>query len=590
MIFIVLIVILCIKINWSTKKEEENYETNHALNSFALGITISLLILICFFSYIMNVFEFHYLPEPSVCLICGMLVGVALRYGSHYVIDETNKPRTYTLNATNDTVPEYLWLKNNNKIYEYAYKGEKSESTQHKDILSSKVLFNPEIFFYLILPPIIFNCGFKMKKIYFFRNFGTILTMALIGTALTMFLFSTLIYIYSFIDTSVKILGLNFAQSLVFGVIVCSTDPGTLSILSVFTQLGVDVDLYYIILGESALNDAVSLIAQRTVNNYHHQYVENNIPYSASNIFKYLGLFFLTLIGSFTVGTMFALLNAVITKSTQLHRFPIVEAALFLILSYCSFIATEMCGMVGIVGILFCGVFQAHYTRTNLSDESKLFFSLMISRAVTVYLLCFILNIKRRRKIKIEFQHIMFFAGLKGAISFALAFEDTSTEIRQLMLTCTVVLVLITVLLFGGSIAKLVSYLKISCTNHRIEKIPDTAGTEDNFEVDNLYSDESWIARKWHHIDESFITPFFTNLGPSYKMIFKRIVIKLCPCFFSSTDFEIFKPIMVFYYAIIIYRIYQLNYLIDPLTKPIYIFQIIKILCMAPAKPLSKTV
>uniref|UniRef100_A0A6G3MGC8 Sodium/hydrogen exchanger 7 (Trinotate prediction) n=1 Tax=Henneguya salminicola TaxID=69463 RepID=A0A6G3MGC8_HENSL len=195
--------------------------------------------------------------------------------------------------------------------------------------------------------------------------------MALIGTALTMFLFSTLIYIYSFIDTSVKILGLNFAQSLVFGVIVCSTDP--VSILSVFTQLGVDVDLYYIILGESALNDAVSLIAQRTVNNYHHQYVENNIPYSASNIFKYLGLFFLTLIGSFTVGTMFALLNAVITKSTQLHRFPIVEAALFLILSYCSFIATEMCGMVGIVGILFCGVFQAHYTRTNLSDESKLF-------------------------------------------------------------------------------------------------------------------------------------------------------------------------------------------------------------------------
>ena len=47
---------------------------------------------------------------------------------------------------------------------------------------SFQATFNPEIFFYLLLPPIIFHAGYSMRRKDFFNNLGAILCYALIGT------------------------------------------------------------------------------------------------------------------------------------------------------------------------------------------------------------------------------------------------------------------------------------------------------------------------------------------------------------------------------------------------------------------------
>ena len=66
----------------------------------------------------------------------------------------------------------------------------------------------------------------------------------------------------------------SFSDSLMFGALISATDPGlypvhlvsrksltlVVTVLAIFEQLRVDIDLYILVFGESVLNDAVSIV------------------------------------------------------------------------------------------------------------------------------------------------------------------------------------------------------------------------------------------------------------------------------------------------------------------------------------------
>ena len=63
---------------------------------------------------------------------------------------------------------------------------------------------------------------------------------------------------------------MTFIDSLLFGALISATDPVT--ILAIFSDLHVDVNLYALVFGESVLNDAVAIVLTRCVISYHFYY------------------------------------------------------------------------------------------------------------------------------------------------------------------------------------------------------------------------------------------------------------------------------------------------------------------------------
>ncbi len=130
--------------------------------------------------------------------------------------------------------------------------------------IDQKATFDPEIFFNVLLPPIIFHAGYSMKKRFFFRNIGSILTFAFLGTAISTFVVGGVMTGVTRLAPHLQ--SFTFVDSLHFGALISATDPVT--VLAIFNDLHVDVNLYALVFGESVLNDAVAIVLTRTLEDY----------------------------------------------------------------------------------------------------------------------------------------------------------------------------------------------------------------------------------------------------------------------------------------------------------------------------------
>lgn len=97
-----------------------------------------------------------------------------------------------------------------------------------------------------------------MFQKYFFRNLGAILTFAIIGTTISSFVVGALMYGCVQLMPARMANSFTFLDTLYFGALISSTDP--LTILAIFHDLHVDVNLYALVFGESVLNDAVAIV------------------------------------------------------------------------------------------------------------------------------------------------------------------------------------------------------------------------------------------------------------------------------------------------------------------------------------------
>ncbi|XP_059156900.1 sodium/hydrogen exchanger 6-like isoform X3 [Physella acuta] len=473
----------------------------HRTDALTILMLLGLLLLTILTVWLFKHRRFRFVHETGLSMIYGLIVGAIIRYTSDAkhiptIPAELRSNESYTSLNPPDYISIYLNHSNTShgppdQII-YAFKG--AVKANEESPLERAVTFSPEMFFNVMLPVIIFNAGYSMKRKHFFKNLGAILMYALIGTTISALVVGAIMYGLTRLMADIKI---TLNECFIFGAYLSATDPVT--VLALFNDLHVDVDLYALVFGESVLNDAVAIVLSESVETYGEYSTD---AFSLEAFFSALGKFVGVFAGAFAIGTTMGVITAFLTKFTKLRDFPLLETALFFLMSYSTFQAAEAADLTGIVAVLFCGITQAHYTYNNLSIESKYrskqlfevmnflcenfvflyigvsiftfealkwhagfifasFMAVIVARFFNVYPLSFLLNLGRSNKIRPNFQHMMMFSGLRGAMAFALAIRETDSEGKQLMASATIIIVLATVILCGGFTTPMLQWLQI---------------------------------------------------------------------------------------------------------------------------------
>lgn len=456
-----------------TDSEAPDSSKKEIYASWALFILITLLIVAFFTSYTLQEKKVTAVHETVISIFAGMTVGLILR-------------------VSDDSI---------------------------RDIVS----FDYQIFFNLLLPPIILSSGYELHQANFFRNIGTILTFAFAGTFLSAVVIGVILWLY----TRIPLEGLNMSwiDAISVGATLSATDPVT--ILAIFNSYKVDPKLYTIIFGESILNDAIAIVIFESAQK----------AKAGSSSLGFLGLFWGIWIflrdffGSLVIGAGVGILAALGLKYTYVRRYPKIESCLIVLIAYATYFFSQAIHMSGIVSLLFCGITLKHYAYFNMSrrtqlttkylfqvlaqlSENFIFIYLGLSLftddnlqyqplliMVTVFAVCaarwvavfplsrainwFIRYRARRRgkeatdELPYNYQAMLFWAGLRGAVGVALAALLTGNDTRALKATVLVVVVL-TVIIFGGTTARMLEILGIRTG------VVDEIDSDDEFDIEAI--------------------------------------------------------------------------------------------------------
>jgi len=570
----------------------------HKLDSLTLLLYTFLLTLTVVTIWLFKHRRVAFIHETGLAVVYGLIIGAIIRFGVHddNPISRINvKPRStgvLTSMLSRDGPPDELYLKTanmdvgieeyQNKTWVYDFRGEVRDANESE--IDEKTTFDPEIFFNILLPPIIFHAGYSMKKKYFFRNIGSIFAFAFLGTVISTFTVGGVMY--GVTQMTPNLVNVTFIDNLHFGALISATDPVT--ILAIFSDLNVDVNLHALVFGESVLNDAVSIVLVEALKDY-----EENVAgcmltkpaelctYGYWHILKAILDFVGIFAASFLVGSVMGCITALLTKFTHIRAHPLLESTLLVLMSYSTFLLAEVFELTGIVAVLFCGITQAHYTFNNLSKDSKqatknffdllnfmaenfifsyigvsmftfpkhhfdpvyisaAFVAIFLGRALNVYPLSAVLNLRRSVKISSSIQHMMMFSGLRGAIAFALAIRNTITESRQMILSTTLLIVIVTVIINGGSAISVLNWLGIQTgivedqsehdpivnspvTEGSVYQSVEEGGNNNDTGLSQSQTpgngmrkpEKSWLAKQWAGVDNRYFKPLLTHSYPT---------------------------------------------------------------------------
>jgi sodium/hydrogen exchanger-like protein 6/7 len=252
------------------------------------------------------------------------------------------------------------------------------------------------------------------------------------------------------------------------------------------------------------------------------------------------------------LGVSFGLGMSLLLKHSSLHLYPAIESCLVTLCAYTCYFFSNGLNMSGIVSLLFCGITLKHYAYHTMSHKTQratkyifstlarlsenfifiylgiaLFTSAPISEPVTSYVkplfivistvsvvftryaavfpLSEAINLfhkhargQRTEELPHSYQMMLFWAGLRGAVGVALAAGFIGQN-AQILRTTVLVVVVLTVLIFGGTSARMLEVLGIRLG---VEDEADSSSDEEEY---SPIRRNSWTNRRGRYSNSRFM-------------------------------------------------------------------------------------
>jgi sodium/hydrogen exchanger 8 len=235
---------------------------------------------------------------------------------------------------------------------------------------AAAVAFKEEFFFYGLLPPIILEAGFSMKRRQFFSNFSTILLLAVVGTLVATFVIGSIISASGYLPSS---------EAFVYAALISAVDP--VATLSVFKKVGAPEQLFNVVFGESVLNDAVAIVLFQIFDGMRPEHnggsSEDSFDFTTGKkveaVFKLLGIGLgsVVMAAATTLSTAYLLRRINARTGGALKHYPDLEISIVLLTTYLGYVLADLVELSGIVAIFFSGVMTSQYLAHNLSVAAQ---------------------------------------------------------------------------------------------------------------------------------------------------------------------------------------------------------------------------
>ena len=208
-----------------------------------------------------------------------------------------------------------------------------------------------EAVFFLFLPALVFESALSIDVRKLLDDIAPIMLLAVVGLLISTFAIGGALY---------AVAGVSFVVCLLLGAIVSATDP--VAVVAIFKDLGAPKRLAILVEGESLFNDATAIVVFTIL-------LGMLVGGAEADLLNGAGSFVKVFFGGIIVGFVFA--RAVCWLIGKLRGVPMVEITLTVCLAYLSFLLAEhYLHVSGVMAVVTAALVLGSHGRTLISPET----------------------------------------------------------------------------------------------------------------------------------------------------------------------------------------------------------------------------